>query len=435
MDTFAHSARIQEHDKATQGRRESLKAIVDKYVPVPDFFYDVKKAVKPIGSSPIRVRLSAYVLYLLTISVFIGAFAYYSTSDQRVHQESMVTSDWHKPGFTCRPLQNITIHGLSTDWTYDECLVGISAPNANNVEVTHGGGHLNLGAYNFTDKGGVVLLDLAPTFFQKVQNESWKLPGYSCHPNFPYDNHFNIGMNYSECVQAIRPPSATNVVQMGEFDNRYYPLGVGNGCFPDRRLGVSGKSRLDAAKKISASRYGTLSNVSNCLNAYAAFYMNGFKIWTYDPLNTWSRIVSLPADAHGDFYIDYVCDLFKHNGNGFRCKLDKEVARSQMIQKYATEYPPEKICALLKQNSPFQCTRTVEVPTATRLSLAVAASQAVFAVGGMLFVLLLRKLESRVTDVESHRVDDFKDSDLCALVRKHDELINDLMKKYGESKV
>ena len=57
---------------------------------------------------------------------------------------------------------------------------------------------------------------------------------------------------------------------------------------------------------------------------------------------------------------------------------NKELA----VERFASDYPPATMCAPLKLNSPFQCTRNVEVPAATRLSLSVAAAQAVFAVAG-----------------------------------------------------
>jgi len=67
--------------------------------------------------------------------------------------------------------------------------------------------------------------------------------------------------------------------------------------------------------------------------------------------------------------------------------------KEQATERYASAYPPATICDPLKLNSPFQCTRNVEVPTATILSRSVASAQAVFAVSGLVFVSLLRKLE------------------------------------------
>ena len=81
------------------------------------------------------------------------------------------------------------------------------------------------------------------------------------------------------------------------------------------------------------------------------------------------------------------------------------------IERYASEYPPETICEPLKLNSPFQCARNVEVPATTRLSLSVAAAQAVFAVSGIILVALLRKL-SKPAETSSG------DDELRSVVRK-----------------
>ena len=103
----------------------------------------------------------------------------------------------------------------------------------------------------------------------------------------------------------------------------------------------------------------------------------------------------------------------KSNSNGFRCKpKPKPPATKELaIERYALEYPPATICEPLKLNSPFQCTRNVEVPATTRLSLSVAAAQAVFAVSGIILVALLRKL-SKPAETSSG------DDELRSVVRK-----------------
>ena len=168
-------------------------------------------------------------------------------------------------------------------------------------------------------------------------------------------------------------------------------------------------------------------------------------------VEAWKQFIDTPADEYRNFGTDVICSKFKRNGNGFRC-IDKPkppATKELAIERYTSEYPvaticdplkqnspfqctpidtppstkelaieryiatytPETICAPLKQNSPFQCTRNVEVPTATILSLSVASAQAVFAVGGLVFVSL-RKLEKPGRDTTS------ADDDLRVLVRK-----------------
>ena len=144
-----------------------------------------------------------------------------------------------------------------------------------------------------------------------------------------------------------------------------------------------------------------------------------------------------------------ICASLKQN-SPFQCTpIDTlPTTKEQAIERYASEYPLATICAPLKQNSPFQCTRNVEVPTATILSLSVASAQAVFAVGGLVFVSLLRKLEKPGKNTATS-VDD----DLRVLVRKlrvaqeelrvgqeklrggqsrHEELIQKLIEKAGD---
>ena len=105
------------------------------------------------------------------------------------------------------------------------------------------------------------------------------------------------------------------------------------------------------------------------------------------------------------------------NGNGFRCfdKPKPPTTKELAIQRYASEYPPATICAPLKLNSPFQCTRNVEVPATTRLSLSVAAAQAVFALAGIALVALLRKLQKPSTTISENLS---TDGDLRSMVRK-----------------
>ena len=131
-----------------------------------------------------------------------------------------------------------------------------------------------------------------------------------------------------------------------------------------------------------------------------------------------------------------VCSYFKFNNNGFRCfdKPKPPSTKEQAIERYNSEYPPETICAPLKQNSPFQCIRTVEASMVTRLSLSLASAQAVFALVGVLFVSILRKIKK--SDQAPSTV---YDDDLRILVRKlrdgqgrHEELIQNLLKKAGD---
>ena len=86
------------------------------------------------------------------------------------------------------------------------------------------------------------------------------------------------------------------------------------------------------------------------------------------------------------------CVTLKQNPTGFRC-FNGPKPPTTKEQRYASEYPAETICEPVKHNSPFQCTRTVEAPMVTRLSLSLASAQAVFAIVGIMFVTILRKMK------------------------------------------
>ena len=110
------------------------------------------------------------------------------------------------------------------------------------------------------------------------------------------------------------------------------------------------------------------------------------------------------------FRADYICGIFKQHGNVFRCFV-----KGLAVERYASDYPPATICAPLELNGPFQCTRNVELPAMTRLSLPVAAAQAVFTLAGIRLVALLRKVQKPSTTTSESTSGD---EDLCSVVRK-----------------
>jgi len=87
-----------------------------------------------VGSSHGVVRSLTNFLYFITNGIFVAMYVFYSLPAQLLSEESVVKSEWQKEGFTCKPLQKVTIGGLSTDWTFDECVAGVSIPNAKNIK-------------------------------------------------------------------------------------------------------------------------------------------------------------------------------------------------------------------------------------------------------------------------------------------------------------
>ena len=119
-----------------------------------------------------------------------------------------------------------------------------------------------------------------------------------------------------------------------------------------------------------------------------------------------------------------ICAPLKQNSPFWCTPIDTPPAtKEQAIERYASEYSPEAICEPLKYNSPFQCTRTVEAPMVTRMSLSLATAQAVFALVGVLFVSVLRKIKKSDQAPKTGC-----DDELHTLVQKHDELIQSLLK-------
>ncbi|MDC1215571.1 hypothetical protein N8152_01955 [bacterium] len=578
----------------------SKSSLLDTYAPVPDFFYDVKREIEPIGSSSTRVRHLATVLYMSTIFVLFGSLLYNYMPAQRISQESIVTSEWQKDGFVCKPLQKTTIDGLSTDWSFDECVAGVSSPNVDTVITVEKSDSSTQFDYRFATQGdtsgslsfwdtwngnaftsddwqkdgfvckplqratihglstdwsydecvsGVSVADTSTvtavrkhhedhfdyafvsggviSFYDDAYDSSvlqktnaatddWKRDEYACYPEPPYDNTYNLNYNFSECFDGaiIMAPSEESVktLFLASTSFVYYPFGIENSGYPEG-LEDSGLSSGTNPPSI----YSRLENKYCCTGMCGPLLPGGARVGSGtgggsgalsvvvqasfceadtsvsmdSAISAWKEILDTTADQYGNFGNETICNAFKRNGNGFRC-LDKPkppATKELAIERYASEYPsetictplkqnspfrctpidtppatkelaiesyaseypaatictplkqnspfqctpidtppstkelaieryiatytPETICAPLKQNSPFQCTRNVEVPTATILSLSVASAQAVFAVGGLVFVSFLRKLEKPGKNTATS-VDD----DLRVLVRK-----------------
>jgi hypothetical protein len=537
-----------------QSGGSSKSSLIDTYAPVPDFFYDVKREIEPIGSSSTRVRHLATVLYMSTIFVLFGSLLYNYMPAQRISQESIVTSEWQKDGFVCKPLQKTTIDGLSTDWSFDECVAGVSSPNVDTVIPVEKSDNSYQFDYQFATQGdtsgslsfwdtwngnavtsddwqkdGFVCKPLQKTtidglstdwsfdecvssvsvadtstvtavrkhhddhfdyaFFsdgvisfyddaydssilQKTNaaTDDWKRDGYACYPEPPYDNSFNVRYNYSECYDAIKEPSVHTIdgdlkcVTMGvEFTCfSYYPFGIeaeyygyshmSSFAFSDIYNGINHLNLSPNVLHLQSSGpdvfdYFTISGVST-YNMYTALYEYE-TIEQSSAIDSWKKIIATPDYGLVRYGNEGICAALKLNENGFRC-LDKPTppaTKELAIERYASEYTAATICDPLKQNSPFQCTPTDTPPTTKELAIErytaayTPSAQAVFAVGGLVFVSFLRKLEKPGKNTATS-VDD----DLRVLVRKlrvgqeelrgdqsrHEELIQNLLKKAGD---
>ena len=88
-----------------ESKQDTGPSLVETVVPIPDFFYDIRSTLPLVGSSHGVVRSLTNVLYLITVGIFVGTFAYYSLPAQLLSEESIVTSEWQKEGSACKPLQ------------------------------------------------------------------------------------------------------------------------------------------------------------------------------------------------------------------------------------------------------------------------------------------------------------------------------------------
>ena len=134
-------------------RDQQESSFLEAAVPIPDFFFNIKAEIEPIGGSKWVIRMLAYFLYFLTLCVMFGSFTYYSLPAQRLSLESLVTSEWQKTGFACKPLQKTALHGLGTDWSFDECVSAVTSPSAENVVSVQKNDGSTQFDYNFATDG------------------------------------------------------------------------------------------------------------------------------------------------------------------------------------------------------------------------------------------------------------------------------------------
>ena len=119
---------------------------------------------------------------------------------------------------------------------------------------------------------------------------------------------------------------------------------------------------------ITSSRIGIFKR-QTCVAGTNSYINEGITL--DEAIEAWKVLLATPADADGDFRDDAICSKFTRNGNGFRClnKPKPPATKEVAIQRYASEYPPETICAPLKQNSPFQCKPKTKPPATRELAI------------------------------------------------------------------
>ena len=217
-----------------QSGGSSKSSLIDTYAPVPDFFYDVKREIEPIGSSSTRVRHLATVLYITTILVLFGSLLYNYMPAQRISQLSIVTSEWQKDGFICKPLQKTNIEGLSTDWSYDECLTGVSRPNVDTVIPVEKSDNSSQFDYRFATQGDTSgSLSFWDTWNgDAVTSDEWQKDEFVCKPLQRATIHgLSTDWSYDECVSSVSVADTSTVTAVRKhhddhFDYTFFSGGV-----------------------------------------------------------------------------------------------------------------------------------------------------------------------------------------------------------------
>jgi hypothetical protein len=144
-------------------------------------------------------------------------------------------------------------------------------------------------------------------------------------------------------VEAIQPPSTEVITLEQEDAHVYFPFATAFKCYP--RNCNSRLNQIYSGNSVTAILMDSISQ--ECLQGRSSTGTSGVDLWT--------TIITTDDDEQGNFYDDCICGFLKSNGNGFRCfnKPKPPATKEQAIDRYTTEYPPETICAPLKQNSPF----------------------------------------------------------------------------------
>ena len=222
-------------------------------LPIPDYFYDIGFNLAPIASLRL-VRFFSFCLYLVTAGVFVGTQVYYAMPAQLLSADSKVSSEWQQDGYTCRPLKDANLHGLSTAWTFDECVAKVQPPtDANIVEVEKADGSTHFD-YRFATEAVYSAYDNwrgTSVLQASGGDDDWKRDGgYSCWPESPADKPFNVSYNYTECLDAVLPPSAETVAPI-DRSATYYPFGTELPCYP--KTWADYQDRKDTYTRMSVS--------------------------------------------------------------------------------------------------------------------------------------------------------------------------------------
>jgi hypothetical protein len=298
----------------------------------------------------------------------------------------LTQTSWDGGKLTCRPLQKMTLHGISTQWNYDECMKNVNPPNASNV------GEVPAFNYKWTEGGELSFLVTGPA----VSNPTYELAGHTC-KNTKVDSHYGLLFESdAACKAAVRPPNAESVetkhVHCADtcfWNAKYRPFAKSDAhLLPETTSDFKEKIEANSDFKLSSSNY----QLSLAINSYGG---------GYSASEQQIREVSIIAAGEYQKLLDNniippVCDWFKQDSEGpFSCTKvpsgDLPTTKDEAIAYYKKNYNADAICAPLKDNAPFQCTGTEQKSYLEIISLSYANAQLICGLVGSGIVFILYK--------------------------------------------
>lgn len=401
----------------------------------------VKEDVKPIASAGITRTLTV-VLYLLTIGVFVGLWAFYSDKSQWV-SKSLTQSEYLREGFKCVPLQGMDLHGLTgTMMTYDDCVDAVEPANSTNVVMQE-----NDYVYMWTS-GGVASYG-ASSMTESVSSSEWEKEGHTCRPA-KKDPIYSSTMNYDECVANTKsfPDEKT-------FECTYIKANSFDGAGPMENLLTWNFFPFEKEKGFATNKEcqdcveASISKVATDVSIGGPCFPNNDVRET--EISKYQYYVSCPSpyitpydeDASDKFCSDSqimkhvkscfddgkcnTCNYFKNDAalGPFTCtKTTSNGAlpktHSEAVDYYKKNYAPHILCQPLKKNAPFQCTGSEPKSALEILSLSFSNTELAFTSFGTLFVFILYKLK------KANDPDFLQEDELLAKLEKLEKAIERL---------
>jgi len=162
-------------------------------------------------------------------------------------------------------------------------------------------------------------------FCRNQATEDWKRDGYSCYPEPPYDNTFNVRFNASECTAALLSPSEDTVKS-----GKYFPFAIGN-PYPTTFVTAVIAPYAVCQRLISqhyygscgghAAHFGTLlpsGSGFECNSGENFIFVGNFDHWCNiypdntisqtDAIQAWNEILATPRDYYGEFGNELICN-------------------------------------------------------------------------------------------------------------------------------